>query len=254
MRLTGLFGLVLATSTQAGLIVGTADVGTGNCFPFGCTVTGPGTIYQQVYAPGAFAGTIDITSLSFFRTQFGSPSDVLTSATYTVKLSYSAQAVDALDTTTFSNNVGAGQVTFGTYTFTGVTVGSGLTFVRNNSDFVYDPLTGPLLVEIDLSSITFRGTPAYFDVMFSDSGGLFSRAQNFGATSTDTGLVTGFNIPEPATLALSGAGLLAVAFLRGRRNSARRSWIPPGRDKGQRLGWSSKRRNLGVALDQRIEV
>lgn len=124
---------------QAGLIVGIPDIGAGNCFPFGCTVTGPGTIYQQVYAPGDFSGPIDITSLSFFRTQHGSPSDVLTSATYTVKLSYSANAVDALDTTTLSNNVGAGQVTFGTYALNGVTAGSGLTLVQNNSDFVYNP-------------------------------------------------------------------------------------------------------------------
>jgi hypothetical protein len=225
MRWVGFFSLLLVALVplRAGVIVGTADVGSGNCFPFGCA----GTIYQQVYAPSDFSGTIDITNLSFFRTQFGLATNTITNATYTIKLSYSANAVDALDTTTFSNNVGAGQVTFGTYALSGVTAGNELTFVDNNSDFVYNPLNGPLLVEIDLSSVGTLGN-SYLDAMEGDAGGLFSRAHNFGAEFSDWGLVTGFDVggtvPEPATLALSGGGVLAIAFLRRRRN--RRNAVP----------------------------
>ena len=221
MRLSFAFCLfpALVVPLHAGLIIGTADSGSGNCYPFGCAPqAGAGTVYQQVYAPGDFSGTIDITSLSFFHTQNGAPTDALTNATFTVKLSYSAHPVDALDTTTFSNNVGSGQVTFGTYVLSGVTAGSGLTLVENNSDFVYNPLTGPLLVEVDLSSIGTRGL-AYFDVMI-NSGGLFSRAHNFGTGFNDIGLVTGFDVssvPEPATLALCGGGLLALGLLRRNR-------------------------------------
>jgi hypothetical protein len=228
MRMVGLFGvlLVVLVPLQAGVVVGTADPSTGNCFPFGCTT---GNIFQQVYAPSDFSGTIDITSLSFFRTQYGSSTDTINSATYTIKLSYSAHAVDALDTTTFSNNVGSGQVTFGTYVLSGVMAGSGLTFVENNSDFVYNPATGPLLVEIDLSGVGAQGT-TFLDAMNGDAGGLFSRAQNFGGGFSDWGLVTGFDVgaagtvPEPATLALSGGGLLVIALLRRRRN--RRNAVP----------------------------
>ena len=227
MRIGVLLGVFSACfiPLQAGVIVGTADVGSGNVFPFGGTSGGIGTVYQQVYAASDFSGTIDITSISFFRTQFGSASDTVTDATYTIKLSYSANGVNALDGTTFSNNVGAGQVTFGTYVFSGVTAGSGITFVQNNSDFVYNPATGPLLLEIDLSGIGTRGT-SVIDAMGADAGGVFSRAQNFNAVTSfnsNYGLVTGFDVssvPEPATVTLSGAGLLGLAFLRLRKRSA----------------------------------
>src|SRR5258708_2898020 len=97
---------------------------------------------------------------------------LFTDATYTVKLSYSANPVSGLDTSNFANNVGAGQIAFGTYVFSGVTSANGVTFIENNSDFLYNPTNGPLLIEIDMSNIGPAGL-ACLDAMNNDAGGLF---------------------------------------------------------------------------------
>ena len=76
-------------------------------------------------AASDFNGVIDITNIEFYRSQFGLATDTITNATYTIKLSYSANQVNGLAAVTFANNVGSGQVTFGTYRFTGVGTGSG---------------------------------------------------------------------------------------------------------------------------------
>jgi hypothetical protein len=215
------FALAVSPLT-AGVIIGTADTGAGNSFPFGAVFSSnPGSVYQQVYAASDFSGPITISDIEFYRSQFGAPTDTLTSATYTFKLSYVAggHGVDSLDTTTFSNNVGAGLVTFGTYVLSGATAGNQVTFVSNGSTFNYNPANGALLLEIDLTSIGTRGT-AFLDDMFGDSGGVFSRAHDFGTQFNDTGLVTGFDsatTPEPATFALIGVSLLAIPLLRRRK-------------------------------------
>jgi len=227
-----LLSAVLAPIGTAGsIVIGTADAGSGNSFPFGGLIAGAGTIYQQVYAPAAFTsennrlGPIYITSVHFYRTQYGSPADTITDATYTLKLSYTTALVNTLNTTDFAANVGAGQVTIGTYAITSANdqVGSGLDFEQNVSDFFFIPDGdhGRLLLEIDLSNIGTRGT-SYLDAMNGDAAGFFSRADDFGDGFRNFGLVTGFGyrdaaVPEPATLGLIGTGLLGVAFLRGRR-------------------------------------
>jgi len=214
MRMTRLlfgFAAMWGSLHATTVFIGTADTLSGNAFPFG----GGGTTYQQVYAASDFSGLIDISGISFFRTsQFSSPTDTIANATYTIKLSYSANAVNALDTSVFSNNVGAGLVTFGTYVLSGVLVGSGITFTQNNSDFIYNPSNGPLLLEIDLSSIGTSGS-ASLDAMNGDAGGLFSRAHNFGGGFSDFGLVTQFTssaVPEPGTVGFValGAGLFLL--------------------------------------------
>jgi hypothetical protein len=59
---------LFAVPAFAGLVVvgSPADVGTGNCFPYGCAYSGE---YQQVYNSGQFSGPITITDLEFYNTQ-----------------------------------------------------------------------------------------------------------------------------------------------------------------------------------------
>jgi hypothetical protein len=221
----GSFCLFLAVLVplQAGILtIGIAD--DGNSFPFGLAGGGyAGTIYQQVYAPSDFAGPIDIQSVHFYRTQFGSPTDTITAATYTIKLSTSRNPVDGLDTTVFANNVGADVRTFGVYNVgAGTQVGNDLSFNMNVSDFNYNPANGPLLLEIDLSGIGSRGN-VFMDEMNGDANGLFSRAHDFGTAFSGYGLVTGFDfgsaaVPEPGTTGLLAIGLIALIQRKLRRS------------------------------------
>ena len=202
------------------LVIGTADPGNGNSAPFGSTAVA-GTTYQQVYAPSDFSGPIDITSVHFYRTQDDSPPNTLTGATYTIKLSTSLNPVNGLSTF-YSTNVATDVKTLGIYTVSdGTVVGNELTFNENVSDFFYNPANGPLLLEIDLTNLSTRGT-VFMDAMNGDAGGLFSRVEDFGRgpAYTNFGLVTGFDYvapaPEPVTSVLIAGGFLALGLLRRR--------------------------------------
>jgi hypothetical protein len=82
--------------------------------PFGCgtLLSGGGTFgtrYQQVYSSSDFPGTIDITGVTFFLTQFipADPSSgFLNGGTYIVSLSTTSQPVNGLNLSDFDANVG----------------------------------------------------------------------------------------------------------------------------------------------------
>lgn len=188
-----------------------------NTFPFGATVGGSGTRYQQVYASSNFAGPLAISSISFVEGRAGG---TLTSALFEFYLSTTSRAVDGLSTD-FDSNLGADTQLFGSFLLAGAAP-SRLTF--SGTGFAYDPSAGNLLLDIRLSDITSRGNASY-GARNRDADGLFSRMHDFGAGFEGIGLLTEFEgsrvvvTPEPSPLAplalgLAGLGLFA-RFRRG---------------------------------------
>ncbi len=209
-----LVALSLAAPVHAGILVGAPpDPETGNCIPFGCTLS---AIYQQVYNSNAFPGAITITGLTFFHTQYA-PGGDLNTGTYTVSLSTTSKAVDGLNTVNFDENLGADNALFFSGTLP-ASVPFGESFTLSGGPFAYDPALGNLLVDIRIADIGNTGPGTYLDYRH-EPGTLFSRAGSFGGNSS--GLVTQFEteaaaIPEPGTLSLLAAGLLALPLLRRR--------------------------------------
>jgi len=205
--LRALLALVsVAACLQAATIIGT-PAGAANCFPFGCS---GGTRYQQVYDDSNFLGPLTITGLTFYNTV--SPGGSVSSRTFTIHLSTTAVAVDALSAT-MDDNVGPDDALF--TIFAG---GPGVTgtFTITGSPFYYDPAGGNLLMDIFVSGGTGGGI--YLDARSGDAGGVFSRMHDFGSAFEGYGLVTGFEtgsaIPEPGSLGLMGLGLALAAWRR----------------------------------------
>ena len=211
-----------ASGAQAGTFVVGSNADGANCFPFGCNLGNTSTVYQQVYAASDFPGSMSITGLTFYNSVF--PSTPLNSGTYTISLSTTSAAVDGLDTTTFSNNIGGDNVVLFTGSLPSLVAGGSFTLPFTGA-FHYNPGNGNLLLNIDVSGAS--GGSAYLNALNGDAGGLFSRAHNFGSAFSDWGLETGFvtgggGVPEPATwgLMLVGFGGLGLALRRSRRSVA----------------------------------
>lgn len=205
-----LLGCLLAgVSLQAATIIG-APATAGNSFPFGSS---SGTRYQQVYSATGFSDPLTITGLTFYNTLY--PDRSTAARTYTVHLSTTTVAVDALSAT-MSDNVGLDDALFAIYVGGEVVNGS---FTILGTPFYYNPAAGNLLMDIFVSA--GAGSSAFFDSRSGNAGGVFSRMHDFGTGFTGYGLVTGFEtgtvIPEPGTIGLLGLGLALAAWRRARR-------------------------------------
>lgn len=223
-----ILGVLLCASAAwaDSITVGTAN--SSNAFPFGGPAFGGiGTRYQQVYDASSFAGPITITGLGFVG---GNGGDFRT-ANYELSLSTTSRAVNTIDGFLAATNVGADETVFFDAVLSGA---SPTTLSFTVPGFAYDPSLGNLLLDVELTSLGAlpAGSKAAYDEM-TNSGGLFSRAHNFGTGFDDRGLVTLFEfdqggggggtdaevVPEPGTLLLVSL-VLGGWLLRRRRRPA----------------------------------
>jgi hypothetical protein len=209
--------LLAAIPAFASVTVGLpADVGTGNCFPFGCAYGGE---YQQVYNSGQFPGSITITDLQFFNTQVNFGATSTNTGNFAISLSTTSADWNTLSPT-YANNIGANN----TLVFSGSisqpwAFGDTLT-INLTTPFTYNPGAGNLLMDVVVSGSGDAGGPIYFDTN-GYNGGSFNgntflgRVYGAGVVNSGYGLVTGFStgvstVPEPGSLALFGSGVIGL--------------------------------------------
>jgi hypothetical protein len=201
-----------------------------SCYPFLCndsgTDVGPSITYQQAYRASAFSGPITISTLSFYSYDYNSAGNVL-GGDYQIYLSTTSRAVGNLHQK-FSQNLGADNALFYSGNLAGAVNGNEFDIL--GTPFLYDPADGNLLMTIYVSGQD--NVPngddysnGFFWADYPDNGKVHATARNYvvgsgtKANKDDNllGLVTGFNeaaaVPEPASLALLGCGLGALAVL-----------------------------------------
>jgi PEP-CTERM motif len=198
----------LITTFNGSLTVGNIDPTAGNCIPLLCNTTNfyvnipvSDVDYQQVYAASAFAGPMSISSLAFYYDAARGGSSLVISGTYSVYLSTTSAAVNALDGVNLANNRGPDWTWFGTLS-AGTDTNPSITL--SGTPFSYDPANGNLLVEIfGTGQIVTGNVPGVNGYMEVDTDGIvMSRAAEYSAI-----------LPEPGTLLMFGSGLVALAGL-----------------------------------------
>jgi hypothetical protein len=205
--------LALLACAHADTIIGTAN--NANCIPISCpSITGGN--YQQIYNSGAFGGSIDIGTISFYNTYFndGSSQGIAT-MDYSLYLAVTSQSVP-------NGGLPPGDVLFASGHLNGSTWPFGDTLTFTGTPFLYDPSQGNLELTMVITNASDPSNEVftYFD---SESGGPFSRWCPNCGSGQGYGLVTGFgtasgSTPEPSSLLLTASGFLAAA------GAIRRKW------------------------------
>lgn len=212
----------LFAPASAQVTVGTAEPGTGNCYPIGCNEGL--TRYQQVYSSTAFAGVTSISAFTYFHTQYQPGIGFYSAGTYNFSFGYTSMAVNGLSGN-LNANVTSPQTLFATLIIAPGTSSAPSTFtVNGNAAFNYDPTLGNLLMDVTIDNVVSQNS-TYLDV--DESGSSTSRAFGMGGdgTADASGLVTRFETgtttvtPEPASFAMVGVGMLGLGLIARRRKS-----------------------------------
>lgn len=217
MRKWFIFGLITASVLSFGpslwaapIVVGT--FGGGNCIPFGCSGYFGTTDYQQVYSASEFSSTVPISRITFFACTTG-PQYHLDNGTFEISLSYTTRPVNGLSGEDPSDNIGANEALFGSYTLTAATLPAMLSFDGNT--FNYDPLLGNLLMTVIVTGASEVSQP--FGSFEADPSGTVTSRAVFPLGADAEGLVTGFNyvtpVPEPTETLEVAMVLVALAFV-----------------------------------------
>ena len=218
MRKRGLLlaALVVAFGSYAtadSIRVGTLPPDVQDCLPFGCSLHA-----QFIYDASYFPVPVTITGLTFFNSVEDSP-DTFDPGFYTFLLSTTSATV-ASPSSTYADNRGGDFQIFDVESPAGPYPPS---FTFFGAPFTYNPINGNLLLEVNKTgSDAFSGFTDYN----SGDGFLVSRVwgndPDTGSIDRNYGPVTEFElgqqaVPEPATLTLTGLGIIGVVSWRLRK-------------------------------------
>lgn len=224
--------LLLATnlSNASSITVGSND--SGNCYPFLCNDSGTSVdqsfYYQQIFNSSSFGiSPITITSLGYSFASTLAGSSLVLDGIYTMTLSYSNAAVNALSTNMASNISGGTQTIF-SGNLGGID--SNPSFTIPITPFIYNPTLGNLLLSINVINQANVPNGTGNGYLAADYTGdttartwCFGDGCNSGPGSDVGALVTTFNttsaVPVPAAAWLFGSGLVSLIIARRKKQT-----------------------------------